>query len=102
MILKYREKEVQIMSQTDAQENKGIGRKVQDFGSFLSSMIMTNIGAFIAWSFIAVIFIDGGWWPNKDLGELDGQMITYLIPLLIDYSGGRLIHEMRGGIIAAV
>ena len=34
MILKYREKEVQIMSQTDAQENKGIGRKVQAFGSF--------------------------------------------------------------------
>src|SRR5699024_11765195 len=39
---------------------------------------------------------------NKDLGELAGPMITYLIPLLIAYSGGRLIHEMRGGIIAAV
>ena len=90
------------MSQTDAQENKGIGRKVQAFGSFLSSMIMPNIGAFIAWGFIAAIFIDGGWWPNKDLGELAGPMITYLIPLLIAYSGGRLIHEMRGGIIAAV
>src|SRR5699024_9641825 len=65
-------------------------------------MIMPNIGAFIAWGFIAAIFIDGGWWPNKDLGELAGPMITYLIPLLIAYSGGRLIHEMRGGIIAGV
>src|SRR5699024_10482648 len=58
--------------------------------------------AFIAWGFIAAIFIDGGWWPNKDLGELAGPMITYLIPLLIAYSGGSVIHEMRGGIIAAV
>ncbi|XVK95127.1 PTS mannitol transporter subunit IICB [Staphylococcus nepalensis] len=90
------------MSQTDTQDKKGIGRKVQAFGSFLSSMIMPNIGAFIAWGFIAAIFIDGGWWPNKDLSELAGPMITYLIPLLIAYSGGRLIHEMRGGIIAAV
>lgn len=28
-------------------------------------------------------------------------MITYLIPLLIAFSGGRLIHGLRGGIIAA-
>ncbi|MCG7339960.1 PTS mannitol transporter subunit IICB [Staphylococcus sp. ACRSN] len=90
------------MSQSQTEENKGIGRKVQAFGSFLSSMIMPNIGAFIAWGFIAAIFIDGGWWPNKDLSQLAGPMITYLIPLLIAYSGGRLIHEMRGGIIAAV
>ncbi|MCD8911045.1 PTS mannitol transporter subunit IICB [Staphylococcus gallinarum] len=90
------------MAQAQTEENKGIGRKVQAFGSFLSSMIMPNIGAFIAWGFIAAIFIDGGWWPNKDLSQLAGPMITYLIPLLIAYSGGRLIHEMRGGIIAAV
>lgn len=90
------------MVQAQTEENKGIGRKVQAFGSFLSSMIMPNIGAFIAWGFIAAIFIDGGWWPNKDLSQLAGPMITYLIPLLIAYSGGRLIHEMRGGIIAAV
>ncbi len=38
------------MSQTDTQDKKGIGRKVQAFGSFLSSMIMPNIGAFIAWA----------------------------------------------------
>ena len=90
------------MAQAQTEENKGIGRKVQAFGSFLSSMIMPNIGAFIAWGFIVAIFIDGGWWPNKDLSQLAGPMITYLIPLLIAYSGGRLIHEMRGGIIAAV
>lgn len=82
------------MSQTE--EKKGIGRRVQAFGSFLSSMIMPNIGAFIAWGFIAAIFIDNGWLPNKDLATLAGPMITYLIPLLIAFSGGRLIYDLRG------
>ena len=87
------------MAQTETQEKKGLGRKVQAFGSFLSSMIMPNIDAFIAWGFIA-IFIDNGWYPNKELSQLAGPMITYLIPLLIAFSGGRLIHDLRGGIVA--
>ncbi|MCI2771974.1 PTS mannitol transporter subunit IICB [Staphylococcus warneri] len=87
------------MAQT--QEKKGFGRKVQAFGSFLSSMIMPNIGAFIAWGFISAIFIDNGWLPNKDLAQLADPMIKFLIPLLIAFSGGRLIHGLRGGIIAA-
>ncbi|MCU5746615.1 PTS mannitol transporter subunit IICB [Staphylococcus sp. SQ8-PEA] len=90
------------MSQTQQQEKKGLGRQIQSFGSFLSSMIMPNIGAFIAWGFIASIFIPGGWWPNKELGSLSDPMIKYLIPLLIAFSGGRLLHDIRGGIIAAV
>ena len=89
------------MAQTETQEKKGLGRKVQAFGSFLSSMIMPNIGAFIAWGFIVAIFIDNGWYPNKELSQLAGLMITYLIPLLIAFSGGRLIHDLRGGIVAA-
>ena len=89
------------MAQAEAQEKKGFSRKIQAFGSFLSSMIMPNIGAFIAWGFIAAIFIDNGWFPNKQLSQLAGPMITYLIPLLIAFSGGRLIHGLRGGIIAA-
>ena len=43
------------------------------------------------------IFIDNGWYPNKELSQLAGPMITYLIPLLIAFSGGRLIHDLRGG-----
>ena len=89
------------MAQAEAQEKKGFSRKIQAFGSFLSSMIMPNIGAFIAWGFIAAIFIDNGWFPNKQLSQLAGPMISYLIPLLIAFSGGRLIHGLRGGIIAA-
>ena len=86
-------------SNRDTRE-KGLGRKVQAFGSFLSSMIMPNIGAFIAWGFIVAIFIDNGWYPNKELSQLAGPIITYLIPLLIAFSGGRLIHDLRGGIVA--
>jgi len=89
------------LKQKEAQEKKGFSRKIQAFGSFLSSMIMPNIGAFIAWGFVAAIFIDNGWFPNKQLSQLAGPMITYLIPLLIAFSGGRLIHGLRGGIIAA-
>ncbi len=51
--------------------------------------------------FHRAIFIDNGWLPNKDLATLAGPMITYLIPLLIAFSGGRLIYDLRGGIIAA-
>ena len=87
------------MAQT--QEKKGFGRKVQAFGLFLSSMIMPNIGAFIAWGCIAAIVIYNGWLPNKDLAQLADPMIKFLIPLLIAFSGGRLIHGLRGGIIAA-
>ncbi|GMA72993.1 hypothetical protein GCM10025885_20420 [Tetragenococcus osmophilus] len=32
-----------------AQGNKGVKAKVQQLGSNLSSMVMPNIGAFIAW-----------------------------------------------------
>lgn len=34
--------------------------KVQQFGSFLSGMIMPNIGAFIAWGIITAFFIPTG------------------------------------------
>lgn len=49
---------------------------------------------------LSLIFIDNGWYPNKELSQLAGPMITYLIPLLIAFSGGRLIHDLRGGIVA--
>lgn len=36
---------------------------VQKFGTFLSGMIMPNIGAFIAWGIITALFIEKGWLP---------------------------------------
>ena len=34
---------------------------IQKFGKFLSSMVMPNIGALIAFGFLAALFIDTGW-----------------------------------------
>ncbi|MEX6375160.1 MULTISPECIES: PTS mannitol transporter subunit IICBA [Providencia] len=76
--------------------------KVQNFGRFLSNMVMPNIGAFIAWGLITALFIPTGWWPNDTLAQLVGPMITYLLPLLIGYTGGRLVGGERGGIVGAI
>ncbi|MFC5447760.1 PTS mannitol transporter subunit IICB [Paenibacillus aestuarii] len=76
--------------------------RVQRFGRFLSGMVMPNIGAFIAWGLITALFIPTGWIPNEYLAKLVGPMITYLLPLLIGYTGGTMIHGTRGGVIGAV
>ncbi|GAA0322619.1 PTS mannitol transporter subunit IICB [Bacillus carboniphilus] len=75
--------------------------KVQRFGSYLSGMIMPNIGAFIAWGLITALFIPTGWFPNEELGQLVGPMITYLLPLLIGYTGGKMVYDARGGVVGA-
>ncbi|MFM5571906.1 PTS mannitol transporter subunit IICBA [Aeromonas veronii] len=76
--------------------------KIQNFGRFLSNMVMPNIGAFIAWGFITALFIPTGWLPNETLAKLVGPMITYLLPLLIGYTGGKLMGGERGGVVGAI
>ncbi|CAO98464.1 PTS mannitol transporter subunit IICBA [Erwinia tasmaniensis] len=76
--------------------------KVQSFGRFLSNMVMPNIGAFIAWGIITALFIPTGWLPNATLAKLVSPMITYLLPLLIGYTGGRLVGGDRGGVVGAI
>ena len=86
-----------------ANENKKDFRvKIQRFGSHLSGMIMPNIGAFIAWGIITALFIPTGWTPNKELNELVSPMITYLLPLLIGYTGGKMVYAERGGVVGAI
>ncbi|WGV59849.1 PTS mannitol transporter subunit IICBA [Brevibacillus brevis] len=80
----------------------GIRVSVQKFGRFLSAMVMPNIGAFIAWGLITALFIPTGWRPNEDLAKLVGPMITYLLPLLIGYTGGKMVHDVRGGVVGAI
>ncbi|ANB61983.1 PTS mannitol transporter subunit IICB [Anoxybacteroides amylolyticum] len=79
----------------------GFRVKVQRFGSYLSGMIMPNIGAFIAWGIITALFIPTGWLPNESFAKLVGPMITYLLPLLIGYTGGKMIYDVRGGVVGA-
>ncbi|MGJ8580975.1 MAG: PTS mannitol transporter subunit IICBA [Psychromonas sp.] len=76
--------------------------RVQNFGRFLSNMVMPNIGAFIAWGFITALFIPTGWFPNEQLSQLVGPMIKFLLPLLIGYTGGKLIGGDRGAVVGAI
>jgi len=100
---------------------------VQRFGTFLSNMVLPNIGAFIAWGLITALFIETGWITLigdklgyaggygfvEDLGAwgsgadgtgIVGPMITYLLPLLIGYTGGKMMYDgnMRGGVVGAI
>ena len=75
--------------------------KLQQFGGFMAGMVIPNIGALLAWGLITAIFIPVGWIPNETFAKLVGPMITYLIPLLIGYTGGKLVHDVRGGVIGA-
>ncbi|PFG02733.1 PTS mannitol-specific transporter subunit IIBC [Bacillus sp. es.036] len=82
-------------------EKSGFKVKVQRFGSYLSSMIMPNIGAFIAWGLITALFIPDGYLPNASLAELVEPMLYYLLPLLIGYTGGKIVYGGRGGVVGA-
>lgn len=95
------------LSLPDASVNKNLqGRgaraSVQRFGGFLAGMIMPNIGAFIAWGLITALFIPTGWWPNATLTTMTTPMITYLLPVLIGYTGGKMVHGTRGAVIGAI
>ncbi|MEO9322170.1 PTS mannitol transporter subunit IICBA [Nocardioides sp. C4-1] len=101
--------------------------RVQRFGTFLSNMVLPNIGAFIAWGLITALFIETGWittigkdifgynggygfveelggWGKGADGGIVGPMITYLLPLLIGYTGGRMTYDdnIRGGVVGAI
>jgi PTS system mannitol-specific IIC component len=84
-----------------SKDKKDVKVKIQRYGSYLSGMVMPNIGAFIAWGLITALFIPTGWWPNKGFAELVGPMITYLLPLLIGFTGGRMVYDIRGGVVGA-
>lgn len=83
---------------------QGTGAKatVQRVGGFLASMVMPNIAAFLAWGLLTALFIPTGWLPNEHAGQLVGPIITYLLPVLIGFTGGRLVHGQRGGVVGAV
>lgn len=83
-------------------KNKSTLVKIQRFGNFLSGMVMPNLGVFVAWGILTALFIPTGWIPNEYLGELVSPILTYAMPLLIGYTGGRMVHGARGGAIGAL
>ena len=110
---------------TTTKAGPGARAQVQKFGTFLSNMVMPNIGAFIAWGLITSLFIKVGWlnlaaggtlpedgwvaalggWGAFDGKGIVGPMITYLLPILIGYTGGRMVYNERGprgGVVGAI
>jgi PTS system mannitol-specific IIC component len=87
---------------TDKKKKSSLKTKVQRLGSALSNMVLPNIGAFIAWGLITALFIASGWLPNKELAKLSTPMVTYLLPLLIAFTGGENISGHRGGVVGAI
>jgi PTS system mannitol-specific IIC component len=79
----------------------GLRASVQRLGGFLAGMVIPNIGAFIAWGLITAFFIPTGWTPHERLAELVGPMIQFLLPILIGYTGGYLVHGQRGAVVGA-
>ena len=109
------------MSTTSPAARTGARVHVQKFGTFLSNMVMPNIGAFIAWGLITALFIETGWitglfdgvgpgswvakiggWGDYAGGGIVGPMITYLLPTLIGYTGGKMVYDVRGGVVGAI
>ncbi|AJM77179.1 PTS mannitol transporter subunit IICB [Rathayibacter toxicus] len=99
----------------------GLRVRVQRFGAFLSGMVMPNIAAFIAWGLLTALFIPSGWLPLLGINavwvqQLGGwstdpavthlglvnPMITYLLPLLIAHTGGRMVYGVRGGVVGTI
>ena len=84
--------------------------KIQLLGGKLAGMVIPNIGAFIAWGLITALIIPTGWLAKTSLDwdwgtltdNIVGPMIVYLLPLLIAYTGGKMVHGHRGGVLGAV
>jgi PTS system mannitol-specific IIC component len=90
------------MPYTPAVTGTGAKARIQRFGGYLAGMVMPNIGAFIAWGLITALFIPTGWTPNAFISSLVGPIILTLLPLLIGYTGGRMVHGQRGAVVGAV
>ncbi len=75
---------------------------VQRFGKFLSAMIMPNIGALIAFGFLAAFFNASGWIPHAGFATIFSAILVYLIPILIAYTGGKMVGGERGAVVGAI
>jgi mannitol PTS system EIICBA or EIICB component len=76
--------------------------RVRRFGAFLAGMMVPNIAAFIAWGLLTALVIPAGWLPSPRLAKLVDPTILYLLPVLIGFAGGRLVHGNRGGVVGAI
>lgn len=72
--------------------------KAQRFGGKLSAMVLPNLGAFMGWGILTAL---GIWLSNDMLKAFITPVLTYLLPLLIAISGGKMIYGEKGAVIGA-
>ena len=83
-------------------EGHGFRATVQRVGGNLAAMVMPNISAFLGWGLLTALFIPTGWIPNERLAQLVGPIVWILLPILIGYTGGRIMHGQRGAVVGAM
>ena len=83
-------------------QNASARAKVQAFGGFLTNMVLPNIGAFIAWGILTALFIPTGWFPSEKFAVLVGPVIKYLLPVLLAYTGGKMVAGQRGAVMGTL
>ncbi|WP_332698325.1 PTS sugar transporter subunit IIA [Halalkalibacter lacteus] len=71
-------------------------------GRLFSTIIFQNIAAIIAIGIIKSLFGAYGWFPNEEIYSLVDPMYNLLLPLLIGYTGGRVIGGKKAGVVAAI
>lgn len=71
-------------------------------GHFLSNLIMPSLSVFISWGFLSILnqYLEGP--LHEALLEVDAAMLRFLLPILIGFTGGRLMEKSRGGVVGAV
>jgi PTS system mannitol-specific IIC component len=74
---------------------------MRKIGQLLSAMIFQNIAVIIAVGIIREFFGIYGWFYNDQILLLVNPIYNVLLPILLGYTGGKLIGGQRGGVVAS-
>ncbi|MET3321522.1 UNVERIFIED_ORG: PTS system mannitol-specific IIC component [Peribacillus simplex] len=75
---------------------------MKKLGQLLSAMVYQNIAVIITAGIIQGIFGIYGWWYNDRILLLLNPINNILLPILLGYTGGRLIGGQRGAVVAVI
>ncbi|MEI3605518.1 PTS transporter subunit EIIC [Pseudogracilibacillus sp. SE30717A] len=75
---------------------------MRKFTQLLSAMVYQNIVIIVAIGIIRAVFGDYGWWFNETVIEIVDPVYHTLLPVLIGYTGGKIIGGQRGAAVAAI
>ncbi|OAH56832.1 hypothetical protein AWH48_19595 [Domibacillus aminovorans] len=75
---------------------------MKKLGQLLSAIVYQNIAVIIVAGIIQGIFGVYGWWYNDRILLLLNPINNILLPILLGYTGGRLIGGQRGAVIASI